>query len=77
MKEQEYMVFFEVYGKKLKTKVLAYDEHKAIEIVKSSINVIKVIKEPYPEPKEPRKVDDFDGVDNFFEDLLDLFTKKK
>lgn len=74
----DYIVFFEIYGKKLKTTVQATDEMQAMDIVKSSITVIKVTKTPPPSQKsEKQQKNDFGDVENFFENLLDIINKKK
>jgi hypothetical protein len=77
---EEYTVFFEVYGKKLRTTVQASDEIQAMEIVKNSINVIKVSRTP---PPTTSKTDDSNifghesEFENYFRDLLDMINKKK
>jgi hypothetical protein len=42
---KKYTVFFEVYGKKMKTDVMAASEQKAKDIVKDSITIHKVMSE--------------------------------
>ena len=78
----DYNVYFEVYGKKLRTTVQAIDEFDAINKVKSSVEIVKVkivdenqpIQPEYDESKSP--YGNIDGAD-FFDDLLNLFVKKK
>lgn len=41
---KNYTVYFEIYGKNMKTTVMAENEIKAVEIVKSKINIYKVEK---------------------------------
>jgi hypothetical protein len=77
---EEYTVYFEVYGKKLRTTVQANDEIQAMDIVKNSINVIKVSRTP---PPSTSKVNDSNifghdsEFENYFKDLLDMINKKK
>ena len=73
---ESYTVYFEIYGKKLKATVEADDEIEAMEIVKSSVNIVKVRKSAISEP-ENKNSDITETVDNFFQDLLDLIQKKK
>jgi hypothetical protein len=74
----DYVVYFEIYGKKLKTTVNAVDEIDAMDIVKSSINVVKVEKKPLFEKQKFEKSDSdiLSGMDDVF-DFFDLFKKKK
>lgn len=76
--KKEYIVYFEVYNKKLKTKVEAKDENQAMEIVKSSINIVKVEKgSPYVKPKSFGEQDILDDFNDAFDEIINLFKKKK
>lgn len=58
-------VCFEIYGKNLKTSVVAKTQEEAKEIIKSKINFHKITD------KTPRTKSDFD-FDNFSEIFKDL-----
>ncbi len=80
---EDYTVYFDIYGKKLKTTVQATDEIHAMEIVKSAITVLKVdkgaISKPKSDPKKPesKSKDDIDDLFEIFDDFMSLFDKKK
>lgn len=84
-KLKEYFVLFDISGKKLKMRVEATDEIHAMDIVKSSVSVHKVIPAPAIKPEQPKSnnLDDYfkglgmDDLLNNFEDFLGGFKKKK
>ena len=39
---RNYIVYFEIYGKKMKTTVMAHSQQEAVEIVKGKIQINKV-----------------------------------
>lgn len=41
----QYTVYFEIYGKKMKTHVEAYSEVEAEEMVRERLNIIKCVSE--------------------------------
>ena len=43
---KKYKLYFEFYGKKMKTTVTAKNEHEAVQIVNSKIFIIKIVPEP-------------------------------
>lgn len=62
-----YEVFFELYGKKLKTSILAENEMTAKEIVRNKIIFHKVVLKPA-----------FGlGDEDIFSNLMDIFQGKK
>lgn len=84
-KLKEYFVLFDVSGKKLKMRVEATDEIHAMNIVKASVVVHKVIPVPEikPEQQKTKNINDIfnemglDDILNNFEDFLGGFKKKK
>lgn len=56
-----YTVYFEIFGKRMKTTVLAETEDKAIEIVKKKLTIHKV---------EKTKNDAFNEVTDMFDNLF-------
>ena len=58
---RKYTVYFELYGKKMRVKVLAESEHDAKQVVKSDIKFHKI---------EYDKNDDYNLAMNFFDDLF-------
>lgn len=68
---KEYLVYFEIYGKKLKTTVLAHDKNEAKYLVKERINFLKIV-----EVTEEVKNDIFSN-DPFVQNLFDIVTGKK
>lgn len=59
---KNYIIYFEVYGKKMKTTVFAGSEESAKDIVRSKVVFHKVVKKP--------------DVFNEVSDLMDFFKKK-
>lgn len=68
---KEYLIYFEIYGKKLKTTVLAHDENEAKYLVKERINFLKIV-----EVTEEVKNDVFYS-DPIVQNLFDIVTGKK
>lgn len=70
---KEYIVYFDVFGKKLKTKVKAKTPEKAAQYVRETIEIIKI-----EETKGFIKKDFFDELMEDVEDTMNtLFGKKK
>ena len=69
----KYEVFFELYGKKMKTTVEAYDKVNAEHVVESNIIFHKIV--PVEVPKEPVKDTGFNN-DESFTFLMGLFGLK-
>lgn len=65
-----YDVYFEIYGKKLKTHVVAKNENEAKEFIKNKIVFHKIIGKDIG-----TKENNFDSKD-FFKDLFDTFKTK-
>lgn len=65
---KNYEVFFEIYGKRLKTTILAESEEKAREAVRNEIVFHKVVLKP---------VDIFDKNYDMFTNLMDIIEGKK
>lgn len=42
---KNYKIYFEIYGKKMKTVIKANSEHEAKELVKNKIKFIKIVPE--------------------------------
>lgn len=61
-------VYFEIYGKKLKTTVLAENEERAKEIVRNKIIFHKVAK---------NTTDTFNQVTDMLDDMNNMFGTKK
>lgn len=40
--KQEYTVYFEIYGKKMKAKIQAHSEQDAINVVRGKLRIVKV-----------------------------------
>ena len=40
--KQEYTVYFEIYGKKMKAKIYAISEQEAISVVRGKLRIVKV-----------------------------------
>lgn len=60
---KHWTVYFEIYGKRLKTKVFAENEIKAVEIVKSKLIIKKVEKTQNDEFNEAMdNLDEFLGL---------------
>jgi hypothetical protein len=59
---RNYIVYFEIYGKKMKTTVMAHSQQDAVEIVKGKIQINKV----------ELLSDEF----NAFMNLVDIITKQ-
>lgn len=57
----EYRIYFEIYGKKLKTTIQARNETEARDKVKSKLNILKVEK-----IQEPPKTND-EGVQKLWD----------
>lgn len=69
---KEYFVYFEVFGKKLKTRVKARTPEKAAQHVRESIGIIKI-----EETETKIKNDFFDELMQNVEDSMNnLFGKK-
>jgi hypothetical protein len=69
----EYEVFFELYGKKMRTKIVADNEEYAKDTVIQNINFCKVVKQE--SPKEPVKDAGFNN-DESFTFLMGIFGLK-
>lgn len=65
---KSYIVYFEVYDKKMKTKVLAKDANEAQEIVVSNIKFLKTVLE---------EDTGFIGSQDAFNYITDIFSGKK
>ena len=67
---KQYEVLFEIYGKKLKTTVIAKTESEAKQIVKDAIRFDRITNKT-PRTKEPL------FNDEMFEKIKDIFNPKK
>jgi hypothetical protein len=64
---KNYTIYFEIYGKKMKSTVMAENEEKAKELVKSKIIFHKVEKSK----------DEFNEVVNMMDDLMNILDGNK
>lgn len=62
---KNYVVYFEIYGKKMKATVPAFNEEGAKQIVQSQLKIHKVVRK------------EIEDIGNTFSDIIDLLTKKK
>jgi hypothetical protein len=63
MKERNFTVYFELFGKKMQTKVIAKTEQEAKQVVQSKIIFHKVIVSPNDEFNQAMEIaDDILGV---------------
>lgn len=65
---KNYDVYFEIYGKRMKTTVFAENEGAAKEKIKSKIIFHKVVLKPN---------DEFNEIDNILNKMNDFFQGKK
>ena len=65
---KNYDVYFEIYGKRLKTTILAESEEKAKEIVRNKIVFHKVVL---------KQNDEFNKIDDIFTNIMDVLGGKK
>ena len=73
-----YMVFFELYGKKMKIHIRAYNKELAEDIIYAALKIHKIVEcDP---PYSPPEGDNFPPLDNnndMFDYLMNLFGKPK
>lgn len=62
---REYTIYFEIFGKRMKTDIIAESEAEAIQKLKNKIEVIKI---------EPKK-DEFNAGMNLIDGILNGFKK--
>ena len=65
---KNYDVYFEIYGKRLKTTILAENEEKAKEIVRNKIVFHKVVL---------KQKEEFNQIDDMFKNIMDVLGGKK
>lgn len=65
---KNYDVYFEIYGKRLKTTILAENEEKAKEIVRNKIVFHKVVK---------NQKDEFNQATDVLDAMINMFGGKK
>jgi hypothetical protein len=73
----DYMVFFELYGKKMKIHIRADDEEEAKATIREAVIFHKIVDDP---PYAPPEGDPFPPLDNnndMFDYLMNLFGKPK
>jgi hypothetical protein len=68
MKERNFTVYFELFGKKMQTKVIAKTEEEAKQVVQSKIIFHKVMLSPK---------DEFNEAMNIADDILGILGGKK
>lgn len=72
----EYVVYFEIFGKKMKTVITAPDKKGAEKAVKDKIIFHKVVEKKYGDTYKKKDVKDFVGNDQTFKNLKDIFRMK-
>lgn len=70
-------VYFELYGKKMKTTVFADNETDIKKIVREKIVFHKIIEKVNEKVDEKKDIKDFLGNDDTFNNLMDIFGMKK
>lgn len=68
MKERNFTVYFELFGKKMQTKVIAKTEDEAKQMIQSKIIFHKVMLSPN---------DDFNEAMDIADDILNMLGGKK
>jgi len=72
----DYMVFFELYGKKMKIHIQATDEDEAKMRIMDDIIFHKVVNYIPPEPEEENNIFSDIGNNDTFDNLMNIFKKK-
>lgn len=65
--KKNYTVYFELFGKKMKTKILAESKEDAQNIIKSKVKFHKIIID---------KNDEFNQCIDVFDNIMDILDKK-
>ena len=73
---KNFEVFFELYGKKMKTTVCAYNETAAKKIVQEKIVFHKIVEKTDNDLSD-EDVKNFLGNDDTLNDLMDMLGMKK
>lgn len=71
---ENFIIYFELYGKKMKTTVLAYNETDAKKVVQEKIIFHKIVKKINNDFND-EDIKDFLGDDNIFDNLMNIFGK--
>ena len=71
---KEFIIYFELYGKKMKTTVRAYNETGAKKVVQEKIVFHKIVKKAKNDLSD-EDVKNFLGDDNTFNELMNMFGK--